>query len=318
MPRLNRPTKVGFTLIELLVVIAIIAILIGLLLPAVQKIREAANRMKCSNQLKQIGLAAHNYNDTNNTLPPSMKINVNSNGKQPGQNILVVLLPYLEQDNLYSKASTVGYDWSWDTPVPGTPSGSLRTQTIKAYQCPSDPSMQNGFSAYQVGGWAGSSYAANTFVIGNVGMQEPTSGNWHTNSGYTVGTIPDGTSNTILFAEKMAACGTGNAHGNLWTWPGGNIHWNGNDWGPTLFNPPNGTLPWPITQGGGNWNQPPLTSMGAYNTAACDWTRPTTGHTVCNCLLADGSVRGVSRAVSQPTWQNAFIPNDGNVLGSDW
>jgi len=312
-------SRKGFTLIELLVVIAIIAILIGLLLPAVQKIREAANRMKCSNQLKQIGLAVHNYNDTNNTIPPSMKINVQgASGRQPGQNILVVLLPFIEQDNVYRQGSTVGYDWSWDCPNPGSPSSVCRTQTIKTYQCPSDPSMSNGFSAFQVNGWAGSSYAGNTLLVGNSPLQEPTTGNWHTNSSYTIGTIPDGTSNTVLFAEKYAACGTGNAHGNLLWWPGGNIHWNGNDWGPTFANPPNGTLPWPITQGGGNWNLPPLTGVAAYNTTACDWTRPTSMHSVCNTLLADGSVRGVSRAVSQATWQMVITPNDGGVLGSDW
>jgi len=317
-------SRKGFTLIELLVVIAIIAILIGLLLPAVQKIREAANRMKCSNQLKQIGLAVHNYNDTNNTLPPSMKINVNgASGRQPGQNILVVLLPYIEQDNLYRQGSTIGYDWSWDCPVPGVPSNVFRCATVKTYQCPSDPSMTNGFSAFQVNGWAGSSYAGNTLLLGNTGLQEPTTGNWHSNSSYTVGTIPDGTSNTVLFAEKYAACGPGNAHGNLWTWPGGNIHWSGSDWGPTFANPPVNSplVTWPIgnaVSAPGNYLQPPLTGVAAYNTAACDWTRPTSMHSVCNTLLADGSVRGVSRAVSQPTWQMAIVPNDGGVLPSDW
>jgi len=310
-------SRKGFTLIELLVVIAIIAILIGLLLPAVQKIREAANRMKCSNNLKQLGLAVHNYNDTNMSLPPAFKACVwTGSGYQPGSNILVVLLPYIEQDNLYRQASAItGNPWSWDMPVPGTPSGTLRTSTVKTYQCPSDPSMSNGFSAYQVNAWAGSSYAANELVFGNSPLQEPSTGIWNTNSQYTVGTIPDGTSNTVGFAEKYAAC---NGGGNLWTWPGGGIHWNGNDWGPTVVNPPAGVLTSPINQGGGNWNQPPLTGVANWNSTNCDRTRPTSMHSVCNCLLMDGSVRGVSRAVSQATWLQAVDPKDGAVLGTNW
>jgi len=305
----------GFTLIELLVVIAIIAILIGLLLPAVQKIREAANRMKCSNNLKQIGLGVHNYNDTNNALPPALKAAVYSNGWQPGMNVLVSLLPYIEQDNLYRYASTLNAAvWSWDAGVPGTPSGTLRTATIKTYQCPSDPSLSNGFSAFQVNGWGGSSYAGNWLLLGSSLIYEPTSGYYHCNSQYTIGTIPDGTSNTVLFAERYSACGglnggtSTNGGGNLWTWPGGNVNWNAHDWGVTVVN----------QRMGGNWAQPPLTGVSNFNSANCDRARPSSMHSVCNTLLADGSVRGVSRAVTQATWQMACDPVDGNVLGSDW
>jgi prepilin-type N-terminal cleavage/methylation domain-containing protein len=127
-----RSARPGFTLIELLVVIAIIAILIGLLLPAVQKVRDAAARMQCSNNLKQIGLALHNYHDAIGEFPPGNTYDNVCCGQNVPRTWAVDLLPYIEQDNLFKQ-----WDRSVNTWV--NPQNTfLRTQFVKPYECPSD------------------------------------------------------------------------------------------------------------------------------------------------------------------------------------
>ena len=136
MPRsfLSR-RRPGFTLIELLVVIAIIAVLIGLLLPAVQKVRAAANRMQCPNNLKQIALAAHNYHDATGKFPTGARLSVDVGGRPTGgTNLWVELLPYFEQDNLYKK-------WDDNDNRNNVAGGrnATQAQVIKILLCPSDP-----------------------------------------------------------------------------------------------------------------------------------------------------------------------------------
>jgi prepilin-type N-terminal cleavage/methylation domain-containing protein/prepilin-type processing-associated H-X9-DG protein len=136
--RRRRSPRPGFTLIELLVVIAIIAVLIGLLLPAVQKVREAANRMKCANNMKQMGIALHNYHDTNLTFPPGHTHTHATNG-EPGKTTWgLCLLPYIEQDNLYKL-----YDFNvlqTNKLAQAAPNNVKVIQTsVPTYLCPSDP-----------------------------------------------------------------------------------------------------------------------------------------------------------------------------------
>jgi len=214
----------GFTLIELLVVIAIIAILIGLLLPAVQKVREAAARSKSTNNVKQISLALHNYNDAyQGKLPPLTDTGPNApnQGATGGaglQSIFFSILPYIEQDNIYrvfNKALPSSY-MSTTATITGASANIIQT-----YLSPADSTASNGttknktytvtpapgapYASSVTGTYATTSYAANGAVFGS-------------NSAGLPRTFVDGTSNTIVIAERYQICTTGAnvAVYNLW------------------------------------------------------------------------------------------------------
>jgi len=292
----------GFTLIELLVVIAIIAILIGLLLPAVQKVREAAARAQSQNNLKQITLALHNCNDTYGRLPPadgdfpSNSSNLWPNGQwQPAVQgtVQYFILPYIEQANFYNAIN----DWSWN--AEGQP-------PIKTFIAPGDGSITGQGTTWSNRG--ATSYGANAFVFGidttYVGCSNcdgAVPANSSVSGGYAriPATFTDGTSQTMAFIERFCSGGYqyGNTNvGHTWTECGQSDSY----WAPYIS----------------------VSTLPLFNvpyTQNFDGRRPTSmGGPVIMVSLADGSVRSVSASISQATWYNALRPNDGNTLGSDW
>jgi len=229
--KLSSRSRSAFTLIELLVVIAIIAILIGLLLPAVQKVREAAARTQCQNNLKQIGLAVHNYAGAYTNQLPALSSDVlrPKYGTYNG-GIFVSLLPFIEQDVLFQSATNLNNAFTlstWASPIPPAVTGTphLQSQPVKTYQCPADATITNGTSGNQTTAqtWAASSYAANFQVFGTVNNlstdSTPTPGYGNVcGPTFNIGNIPDGTSNVVIFGEQFSACG--NTAGCLWAYPG--------------------------------------------------------------------------------------------------
>ncbi|MBL4884359.1 MAG: DUF1559 domain-containing protein [Planctomycetaceae bacterium] len=220
----------GFTLIELLVVIAIIAILVALLLPAVQQAREAARRSSCKNNLKQIGVALHNYHDVHSTFPPSY-IDATPNLNQPGPTAMddtnglgwgTMILPMIEQAPLYDRigGETAGFAFHWmDGNNDGTGSVADAIPSsivpISTYNCPSDPMDGRNTDKNSFGK---SNYTANA---GNSAARDKR-GVFFTNSKIKFRDITDGTSSTVLVIERTTKNDSGklNCGGTACNWAG--------------------------------------------------------------------------------------------------
>jgi prepilin-type N-terminal cleavage/methylation domain-containing protein/prepilin-type processing-associated H-X9-DG protein len=311
----KHPSQRAFTLIELLVVIAIIAILIGLLLPAVQKVREAANRTQCRNNLKQIGLALHSYHDRISSFPPGYISTVGSKGpnddKGPGWGWAALILPDLEQDNIHRQIK-------FDKDIKEPANKAMRMMSLPVFLCPSDggpaiftvdvlddptpdystPLRDASGSPVQV---------AHSNYVGMFGQPEitpdpgflsreperglPFRGMFYRNSKVRIADVSDGTSNTLFVGERSS-----NLAFATWTGAvtGGQVPPR-----PSSSFGPEGAPVLILGHTGDASDVPPHTPNSPVNHVDDFWSRHPQG---VNFLFVDGSVRNINDSINPQVW----------------
>lgn len=357
MTQITSRRRVGFTLIELLVVIAIIAILIALLVPAVQKVRESAARTQCLNNLKQLGIAAQAFHDTNKKFPPAVQVasaltsqnNLASAYRNPmfGPNWAVLLLPYYDQGPLYSAfASGInnymasnGTDKTWQ---------GVRTQNLTVMLCPSDPTGRNTPFALQGGNWARGNYAANagpswfsatlggqaskssqTTPGNNDGSGGPFAINWGAN---IAAHIPDGSSNTVMFNELRIGLGANDRRG-VWAMGVSSssitaAHATGDATQPNDTNEYSDDIEdcnaIRTSLGLGNSGLGPLRMGCSNDNLPNNWpnwqgqARSAHAGYIVNACFCDGSVRTFQPNVATSIWYSVNARSDGTPIPSDF
>ncbi|TWU26702.1 Type II secretion system protein G precursor [Novipirellula galeiformis] len=308
---LKRGRRTGFTLVELLVVIAIIGVLVGLLLPAVQSAREAARRMQCTNNLKQLALAVHNYADTFKVIPP---LEIWKSGRSTNWGSSVLLLPFIEQTALRDGLNPQG------DAIPNVGDQPLLATRIDGFICPSDPGPDVNFAFNDLGK---ANYLPSQGVFWAL----------YNDSGYTqpcrLAQITDGLSHTLMYSERFLGETPFRSVGGVWAGrskTGGNVQAHGRAaW------PPNTPYAGDLADISGASD--PLNTRSAYsslhpggvNIARCDGSVRFVSENVDSITSYPSSsstnfFRLADQAVSQPAqanrvWQNLFIPNDGNPVG---
>lgn len=328
MKRQRRP---AFTLIELLVVIAIIGVLIGLLLPAVQKVRESANRMKCKNNLKQIGIALHGYHDRFSLFPPGYVSTVGPGGfdddQGPGWGWATFILPDLEQDNVYKQ---IQLNKAIADPVNAT----IRMTSLSVFRCPSDSSANTVFTVDALND-STANYStpltdvniqpvrvAHSNYVGIFGQPEITpdpgfldkgdpdrgpthQGMFYRNSKLGIAHVTDGTSNTLFVGERssnLAYC----------TWTGAVTGGQVPPKIPDTFNfGPEGAPILILGHTGDAADVPPHTPNSSVNHVDDFWSRHSQG---VNFLFVDGSVRNINDSINPMVWWAIGTRAGGEVV----
>jgi prepilin-type N-terminal cleavage/methylation domain-containing protein/prepilin-type processing-associated H-X9-DG protein len=294
----------AFTLIEILVVIAIIGVLIGLLLPAVQKVREAASRAKCQNNLHQIGIALHHYHDALGSFPAGYRAQSTANVQitSPGWGWAALLLPYIEEQNLARKIN-------FSLPVEDPANTSARTAQLKLYMCPSDGGT--GIFTVQDKTGAGLADAATNSYAASHGTGvdlddelDDFNGMFSRNSKIRVGDVTDGTSSTIAIGERCAS-------------------FSQTPWAGAVSNGTARVTPGAQTNNLSAVEDAPIQVLAHIdiepindlNADPEDFFSPHTG--VCMMLFVDGSVRPIRTATSLQVLQALVTRNGGEVLSAD-
>lgn len=304
MPKSNKSPSRGFTLIELLVVIAIIAVLIALLLPAVQQAREAARRSQCKNNLKQLGIALHNYHDTFSTLPPGA-IQVFETNAQNEATWVSMILPYIDQAPLYNRANFSSC-FGCVAGI-GNPSYEIVSPAIPGMSCPSDPNSGQMAAGYYRRG----SYAANSGIGAIHSLTTPDdpariSGPLTMNSRRNFRDFTDGTSNTVILGELLNSTGTD--FRGVMHYVEGPLYTHDRVPNTSIADEARTTC---VTG-------PRIPCTGAYtahNNRAMVYSARSQHIGGAHVALADGTVRFISENISLVTWQALSTHKGGEVLG---
>jgi prepilin-type N-terminal cleavage/methylation domain-containing protein len=303
----RRLLRDAFTLIELLVVIAITAVLIGLLLSAVQKVREAAARTQAINHIKQIGLAMHNFHDARQEFPPTFSSTAYAKRGWTDGSLFLQILPYVEQEARAREADAAQDDYYALVYMQNPP---------KIYLNPSDPSTPGdgqfndpSWAIYSVGG-----FVANYTALGSVILSE--AGKVKEKGLSRLTTMSDGTSNTIVITERLTVCkavpqpsrpGYTDPYYTIWSYA--NLNWW--EWMP-MFE-------YAITGPASKFQVNPTWSTTTYGPGTCDYRLPSAPRSAGILAgFADGGVRLVNSSVSGTTWWALCTPNGGEVIAEDY